>query len=162
MIRRAGPRAGARIVAVLLSLLAGPPGLASIPLDRLAWLEGTWVGTDDGAAMEETWSSPAGGGMVGMHKDTRGGRMISCGFFRIIQDSSRVCYLASPLGRAAVPFYAIELGDSAVVFENLEHDFPQRIIYRLGAEGRLHARIEGIVEGKTRSEAWVWTRRSGR
>jgi hypothetical protein len=34
------------------------------------------------------------------------------------------------------------------VFENLEHDFPQRIIYRRNQDGSLTARIEGDRGGR--------------
>lgn len=145
---------------------AGAAAAAETPqarLDRLAWLAGTWQGTTDGVRMEETWSTPDGGGLVGMHKDSRGGRMVSFEFFRVVpQDEGRICYLASPLGRAPVPFCALSLGDSAVVFENAEHDFPQRVLYRLLPDGRLHARIEGLQGGKPAAEEWWWTRSGGR
>ena len=35
-----------------------------------------------------------------------------------------------------------------VVFENPQHDFPQRIIYRLEKDGSLLARIEGVNQGR--------------
>ncbi len=37
------------------------------------------------------------------------------------------------------------------VFENLSHDFLQRIIYHFADDKTLNARIEGDVEGKTES-----------
>ena len=49
-------------------------------------------------------------------------------------------------------------GTKRVVFENRQHDFPQRILYWLDPGGALHARIEGPQGGKTVSEEWVWTR----
>jgi hypothetical protein len=39
------------------------------------------------------------------------------------------------------------------VFENLGHDFPQRVIYRKGADGKLTARIEDAAGRKF--EQWV-------
>jgi hypothetical protein len=42
------------------------------------------------------------------------------------------------------------------VFENLNHDFPQRIIYWREGESTLHARIEGSIKGKERKEEWHW------
>ena len=146
--------------ALCAMFLASPAvsGAAPAGVERLAWMEGRWVGVVRGIAMEEIWSSPEGGGLVGMHKDSREGRIVSYEFFRIVpDDSGRVCYMTSPLGRTPVPFCAIEVGASRVVFENREHDFPQRILYwREG--GRLHARIEGMVSGAMRSEEWVWSR----
>jgi hypothetical protein len=41
------------------------------------------------------------------------------------------------------------------VFENKEHDFPQRILYWRG-KGALHARIEGLRDGQPRSLEWRW------
>ena len=35
-----------------------------------------------------------------------------------------------------------------MIFESLEHDFPQRVIYRLTPDGRVAARIEGMIDGR--------------
>jgi hypothetical protein len=141
----------------LLVVLLPTASLAdSYSVDRLGWLAGVWTGTTGGVRMEEHWSTPEGGGLVGMHKDSKAGRMSSWEFFRIVPaDSGRVCYMTSPLGRTPTPFCAIELTDSRVVFENREHDFPQRILYWL-EKGVLHARIEGTIGGKEHSEEWAW------
>jgi hypothetical protein len=133
--------------------------LVAADVAKLGWLEGCWGGVTNGVAMEEQWSSPAGGGLVGMHKDTKGERLVSFEFFRIAPDSSGVpTYFSQPGGRApATPFRLVELGKERAVFENAEHDFPQRILYwREGA--KLHARIEGTVRGEAASEDWVWSR----
>jgi hypothetical protein len=45
--------------------------------------------------------------------------------------------------------------DQKVVFENLEHDFPQRIIYSRSGD-TLTARIED--ESGEKSMEWVWTK----
>jgi hypothetical protein len=152
--------------AAMLLLLAGSPArvhAAAAGVEELAWLEGTWAGVSDGVAMEETWSSPSGGGLVGMHKDSKGGRMVSFEFFRIVPgESTGVCYLAGPLGREPVRFCAIELGAHRVVFENREHDFPQRIAYWLTPDRRLHARVSGRIAGEDRSEEWAWERKRSR
>lgn len=52
----------------------------------------------------------------------------------------------------------IEQGDKRVVFENAEHDFPQRIIYWMSNDGALHAKIEGKIKGEAASEEWTWRR----
>ena len=139
------------------------PALAAEPraIDRLVWMEGVWVGEQNGVMIEETWSSPAGGGLVGMHKDSRGGRMVGHEFFRIIEvDTLGVCYFASPAGRAPTRFCASEWDTTRVVFENPSHDFPQRVSFWLDADGRMHARIDGVSKGTERAMEWVWTRRS--
>jgi len=127
--------------------------------ERLAWLEGRWTGTQDGLAMEEIWSSPAGDALVGMHKDVKGGALVGFEFFRIAPDAGKLVYFASPNAAPPTRFTAVEIGERRVVFANPEHDFPQRILYWLDERGALHARIEGTVKGKTRAEEWTWTKR---
>jgi ketosteroid isomerase-like protein len=127
----------------------------------LAWLAGHWAGVRDGVASEEHWTSPAGGALVGMHKDVRPDGKIFFEFFRIVEnDEGALCYLASPGGRPPVSFCAVEIGDHRVVFVNPTHDFPQRILYWLDETGALHARVEGPGDGGTLGEEWVWRRRS--
>ena len=45
----------------------------------------------------------------------------------------------------------IQSSATEVIFENPEHDFPQRVIYRLQPDGLLVGRIEGISKGKPRA-----------
>ena len=66
-----------------------------------------------------------------------------------------------PGGAPPTSFCAVEVGERRVVFENREHDFPQRILYWLTADGRLHARIEGPLDGKEAAMEWTWSRLPG-
>jgi hypothetical protein len=45
-----------------------------------------------------------------------------------------------------------------VVFENLSHDFPQRVIYRRNADSSITARIEGTVNGEARGRDFPYRR----
>ena len=139
------------------SVAAQTPGPQS-QVDSLAWMSGSWAGTRDGVTSEEHWTSPAGGGLVGMHKDVRAGRMSGFEFLRIAVDpAGKVCYVSSPGGTPPTSFCAVEITDRRVVFENLQHDFPQRILYWLDDAGKLHARIEGPVDGRETSQERVWS-----
>ena len=162
--RTASSFSATRLQALLFTLLLalGVSAFAeSAPreISALSWLAGSWGGTADGVASEEHWTSAAGDGLVGMHKDVKAGRMTGFEFLRIEVDSqSRVCYISMPGGAPPTSFCAIEITDRRVVFENRSHDFPQRILYWLDAAGRLHARIEGPLEGKEAAMDWVWSR----
>ena len=134
---------------------AGPP---SARIGPLAWMAGLWQGREGPLEMEELWTAPRGGSMLGLHRDVRGDRTVSFEFFRIAEDKDGVIYFASPQGRPATPFRLVETGQERAVFANPEHDFPQRILYWKDAEGALHARIEGTREGKPASHEWQWTR----
>jgi hypothetical protein len=128
------------------------PSTAELP----AWMAGSWSGEKDGLAMEEVWLPPANNLMLGMHRDAkRGGAKASFEFLRIERRDGTLVYLAMPAGRPATPFALKSLSSARVVFENLEHDFPQRIIYWRD-QARLCARVEGTIQGKAESEEWCW------
>jgi hypothetical protein len=147
-------------IAAGLAILVGALGAAAPAgeVERLGWLEGRWVGEKDGVSMEELWTAPRGGTLLGLHSDVKAGRLVSWEFLRIADSGDGVTYFASPRSAAPTPFKLVEIGDRRAVFENRQHDFPQRILYWLDAQGALHARIEGPRGGQTVSEEWVWTR----
>ena len=132
---------------------------AAQEVERLAWMEGRWVGETGGVSMEERWTGPLGGTLLGVHADVKAGRLVSWEFLRIDSTDEGAFYFASPRSAPPTPFRLIELGEKRVVFENKQHDFPQRILYWLDADGALRARIEGARDGKVLSEEWTWTRR---
>ena len=138
------------------SAIGAEPTVATVA--SLAWMQGTWAGEKDGVAMEEMWTGPRGGALLGLHRDVKADRMVSWEFLRIQGTGTGVIYYASPRSAPATPFTLVESGDKRVVFENKAHDFPQRILYWLDSRGALNARIEGPRGGKTVSEEWVWTR----
>ncbi len=124
-------------------------------LEDLLWLAGYWAGAADGTAMEEVWTEPGGGVMLGLHRDLRPGRPAFFEYLRIEQRESAVVYIASPRGKSATEFTLVSTDTFEAVFENLEHDFPQRIIYRREGD-LLIARIEGEVSGETKRQEWRW------
>ena len=143
----------AMVTALLVLQGAKAPGV-----EGLAWMAGTWAGEKDGVHVEEVWTDARGGALLGLHRDVKGGRMVSWEFLRIAATPDGVVYFASPRSAPPTPFRLVETGDKRAVFENKAHDFPQRILYWIDAAGALHARIEGPQDGKTVSEEWVWTR----
>ena len=126
-------------------------------LNDLAWIAGSWTGSTGGVEMEEHWTAPKGGSMIGIHRDVAKGRTISFEFLRIEQQKDQIVYLSMPNGRSpATPFPLKEVSGTRVVFENPTHDFPQRIIYWKDGND-LRARIEGTMNGKPGSEEWRWS-----
>jgi hypothetical protein len=150
------------VMMLTAALAAAVTGAAAAPADtdvqRLAWMQGRWTGEKDGVSMEEYWTDPGGGAMLGLHRDVKGGRLVSWEFLRIGTTGEGTFYFASPRSQPPTPFKLVELEGRRVVFENRQHDFPQRILYWLDEKGALHARIEGPRGDQTVSEEWVWTR----
>src|SRR5262245_31804725 len=98
-------------------------------IEDLAWFEGRWEGEQDGLATEAQWTSLKGGALLGLHRDVKGGRMVSFEFLRIQAAPEGIVYYASPRSRPPVPFALVESAGRRAVFENKQHDFPQRILY---------------------------------
>ncbi|MFN7928186.1 MAG: DUF6265 family protein [Blastocatellia bacterium] len=117
----------------------------------LAWLTGCWEGATGKRQYDETWSKAAGGTMLGIGRTVVDGKTTEYEFMRIHQEADGLYFTAQPSGQAPGSFKLKSLHDKEVIFENLQHDFPQRVIYRLAADGTLQARIEGVMNGKARA-----------
>lgn len=135
-------------------LLAVPPLTASetqrVRIERLAWLAGCWTydGRDPGSV--EHWLPPAGGAMLAVSRVIKGGRMVSYEFLRVEETRDGTLRLiAAPVGQATTAFDLADIDTRSVAFENPDHDFPQRISYRLVGDDRLQARAEADNDGET-------------
>lgn len=129
---------------------------ADSKIEDLSWISGHWESTSGDAAMEELWTQPKGGVMLGIHRDVAGSK-VQFEFLRIAKDKDGVVYYASPGGAPPTPFRLVELRGERAVFANPQHDFPQRIIY-WKRDAQLCARVEGPMDGKTVGEEWCWNR----
>jgi hypothetical protein len=149
-----------KVVAIGLLVLAagrsaGAQGRATkASLADLAWMAGSWSVTDGGKTSEEHWTRPAGGLMLGVHRDVSGAAA-AFEFLRIEESAGTITYLASPQGRPATPFALVESTAQRAVFANPDHDFPQRILYWREGES-LCAAVEGPMNGQNVSEKWCW------
>src|SRR5205085_5395499 len=79
-----------------------------------AWMAGAWGGTINGVVMEEHWTAPAGGVMLGMHRDVAQSGKTSFEFLRVVDDNNHLAYLAMPGGHPATAFPLKSTGDHRV------------------------------------------------
>lgn len=130
----------------------------SAGLDRLAWLQGTWIRIEGDRRVDEVWMAPAGDAMLGIGRTVAGDRVVNFEFMRIEEtEPGTIVFHGSPDGRCPpTPFPMVELTGERVVFENPAHDFPSRVIYWRDTNRALHARIEGKVNGEPRQMNWSW------
>lgn len=122
---------------------AGQP--APMPqLEKLAWLTGSWRMEKAGRLVEEQWMAPAGGVMLGMSRTVVKGRVVEYEFMQIREGpGGTLFFIAQPSGQKEAAFQLLGLEENGVIFENREHDFPQRILYTRQADGSVLAAIEG-------------------
>jgi hypothetical protein len=149
----------ARTVSLVLLcglLTASAPEKRSI--SRLAWLEGRWEVSRPRLVTQEEWLPALGNTMLCIGRVVKSDSLVDYEVVIIREHGSRFAYEAHPKGQEAATFLSTVVTDSTVVFENLAHDFPQRIGYqRFGADSLL-AWIEGPARGKTKRNEFGYRR----
>ena len=95
--------------------------------------------------------------LIGYSRSGRGETVREFEFLRIQAGADgALAYWASPGGRAPVAFRLVSASGTEAVFENPQHDFPQRIRY-VRAGDRLTATISAIDGSNAMS--WNYERR---
>ena len=122
------------------------PEPARAEMADMSWLAGAWVGARGGRSIEERWSPPLGGAMLGVSRTVSRGSMVAFEYLRIVERGSGLVYVAQPGGRPPTEFVLVDLNETFAVFENPRHDSPQRIEYELHDDGVLTASI-GFING---------------
>src|SRR5688572_31525415 len=87
-----------RRLTLLLSLALALPLCAETKLSDLAWMSGHWAATIDDVEMEELWTPPRGGVLLGLHRDISKKRT-SFEFLRIAETKDGIVFLAQPGGQ---------------------------------------------------------------
>jgi hypothetical protein len=132
-----------------LAAAAGLNAVAAEPeIGRMAWLAGCWQSESAEPGSGEQWTPLAGGTMLGVSRTVRQGRTVEFEFMQLRQlADGRLAFIAMPSGREPTVFPLLRSDDREAVFENANHDFPQRIVYARDGVSGLRARIEGRVDG---------------
>ena len=130
--------------------------LQADPRPDLGWMAGYWLSCEDGREVSETWTDPRLGLMAGTSVTVRGGR-VGFELSRIAPTGpapdAPLAYFAQPEGMAVTVFPVVASEPNQVTFEQPAHDFPRRIVYERAGDV-LSARIEGDIDGETRTIRW--------
>ena len=138
--------------AIIFSLLFAPHGAqaqdaADAPspgMEAVAFMVGCWAQpAPEGNGLREIYSPPATNLMTGLSQFWRGGRIVDFEFHRIDATETGPALTPHPRGQPSVTFPPSVMRPNHITWENLEHDFPQRIMYTRVAPDSLVARIEG-------------------
>jgi len=129
------------------------------PLSAIAFMTGCWTGpSQNGAVIEEHYTEAAENLVIGMTRYVRNGRVVDFELPTIERTDSAFVMTPRPKGVKSDSFPLKEIVDGRATWENPKHDFPQRIIYRKGADGTLIARIEGTTPRGDRHVEWTMRR----
>ena len=96
----------------------------------------------------EVWNKEQNGDLNGFAYALKGPDTIFTESMSIRKENDAIVFKADVAhNEAPVPFDLIQVTHKGAVFQNLEHDFPNRIIYAHTKGDMLLARIEGVREG---------------
>ncbi len=145
------------LLACLMFLIPTGSSLAQTKasFNEVSWLSGCWQGRQGKAVIEEIWSKAAGGTMLGLGRTVSGNRTVSFEFMQFREENGRLVFLPQPQGGTRVSFPLKDSFGEKVTFENLKHDFPQRVIYERRGKALMWASIEGTQDGKPERQEFV-------
>jgi len=151
----------ALIAIALAALVTSDGSAAESDLGKLSWLEGCWASDGGEPGSGERWTSVDGKGLLGISNTIRQGKTVESERMEIGHGpNGKLAFVAHPAGQASATFLLLRINETEVVFENLDHDFPQRIAYAREGESKLLARIEGMQGGALRVVEFPMTRTS--
>ncbi len=82
--------------------------------------------------------------MLGMSRTVAGDKTVEFEYLRIEQRADGIYYVAHPKARCpGTDFKLTRASATEAVFENPQHDFPKRIIYRKTSDDAITASIDG-------------------
>lgn len=128
----------------------------------LNWLEGNWQIDISEANIKvfETWKRGEGNSYIGEGYVLKGKDTIVREVIKIEKIGLHWVYIAQINDNAPVLFtLKVESTAKQLVFENLEHDNPQRVRYTFISKDEMMARTEAVVEGKEVGEDYPFVRR---
>lgn len=131
------------------------------PIEKASWLIGTWENKTPKGSIYETWirisdNEFSGKSYILKEKDT-----IIFETIRLVQEQDGLFYIPTVKNQndgSAVRFALKSISDTAMVFANSQHDFPQIISYTRINTDRLVAEISGTNDGRTRKQTFPMNR----
>lgn len=141
------------VVIVVSGCASAPRGEAPVQ-ETFGWMLGEWRTEGDTRYTVESWTADDSGVLRGTSRTIRDGRTTFEERMTIERRDGGIYFVAAPQGQPAHAFALLEVGARHAIFEDPEHDFPQRIRYTLEAPKVLVGQIEGRQGDRERSASW--------
>ncbi|MGX7668635.1 DUF6265 family protein [Flavobacterium pedocola] len=124
-------------------------------LEKVNWLVGEWGNTTPEGNLTETWTQSNDSTLTGKTVFVAGKDTMFTETIEIVQINDSLLYntkVSNQNQGKTVSFKASAVSDMSVAFENVKHDFPQKITYNKISADSLVAEISGMKEGKESKE----------
>ena len=126
------------------------------------FLKGSWTMDTNKGRIVESWKRNKESGMEGISFSiSNAGDSTLLETIKIHESEGNIYYTPTSSGSgndSRVSFKLISTKGKTFVFENKDHDFPQRISYQFQSSNKVLAWIEGTVNSKFRKVEFPYTR----
>lgn len=119
-------------------------------LNDLSWLQGTWSYTDSDMVSYEVWTKQNDSVYAGRSFSLKGADTVFQESVTLIEKHDTTWYIPTvhdQNGGQPVSFRLVSATGNTFIFENKEHDFPQRVGYSHPSADSVLAWIEGTDKG---------------
>jgi hypothetical protein len=127
-------------------------------VNSLKWMLGKWQSSTEEGILYEEWKKVNDSTYSGhAYAITPEGDTTFSETAQITKSNGAITYSVTVNEESTTDFALVDNQDIAV-FENIDHDFPQRIIYQKLAKDSLFAKIEGTVDGEDQYEEYRYVK----
>lgn len=131
-------------------------------LDNAMWIVGSWKGVLGQGVSVENWTKLNDSTLSGAGLFIKGNVNIAEESILLYQKGNELFYMPTVKNQndgKPVIFKMSIMTPKKMIFENMQHDFPQKITYIQMAADSMVATISGIDKGMMRSESFPMTRK---
>ncbi|MET0759371.1 MAG: DUF6265 family protein [Flavobacterium sp.] len=137
--------------------LAEPTPKTFAQIEKASWLVGEWGNTSKEGVLTETWTKENDSTFLGKTYFITGKDTAFTESIQLMQKKDQLLYIPTISDQNEgkhVTFTLTTSSDNQLVFENKEHDFPQKITYNKISNDSIIAEISGIKDGKKSTESY--------
>jgi hypothetical protein len=124
-----------------------------------SWLSGSWIMTDDNIVITERWTNAGNNTYTGQGYVISGKDTIVTELMKIEKVGTHWVFIAQVNKNNPVLFTLTPASTAQnLVFENQEHDSPQRVIYKWVNANQIYARTETTVNNLLQADEYNYNR----
>ncbi len=129
------------------------------PYKKLSRLSGLWETHNGESILYEEWSKQDDNVMRGKSYIMNGPDTMIFERMELKKQGDQIFYIPTVKENNNVPVsFRLIYSDTSFIFENKQHDFPQRVIYKFIGKDSIAAKIEGLRNGVNESAEFNFTR----
>ncbi|MBL4654319.1 MAG: hypothetical protein JKY33_00665 [Bacteroidia bacterium] len=142
---------------ILLFVLIYNQTIGQNSLDNFSWIIDNWSTGKGKMVYYENWKANGDKELIGHGFMVVKGDTVFSENISIKLETDGIYYYAAVSNQnegKAIPFKLVSSSSYEILFENKEHDFPQRIIYTKKSNLKMIVVVEGIQKDKERKETF--------